>query len=711
MADLVIANLLAVLKGETGDFTAKMAEASAQLKGVEAEGSGAFSKLGSVATTALVGIAGAAVTVGAASIGMASKFDAAMEQIHTQAGASQAEVDSMKNSVLSLAGQVATSPDALAEALFHVESAGYRGAQAMDILKTAAEGAKIGNANLTDVTNALDAAVVSGIPGVQNMSDAMGSLNAIVGAGDMTMQDLSDAMSTGILAVGKTVGLSLNDLGAALATLGDNNIRGSEAATKLRTALLMIEAPSSKAAGALSTIGISQTELADDMRKPNGMITMLEDLQTHLKNSGKDATEQAQVIAEAFGGSKTAGTMMILLDQMDRMKSKFGEIGAGSSKFGEDWAATQDQFKTKVDALKSSAEALGIQLGNVLIPIVTRLAGDLAQGVTWVEAHRQAFVNAWNQIQAIVVPIIQKIQQIIRDFEPVFKDIDSWIDGLVQKWDSGTGSMGETATRFQKIWDDIQGTVKAATTAIIGLFNDLSNIVMQLWDRFGNQLLSHLTTAWNAIVQVLQGFFQVVEGIWEIFAGLFTGNWHKMWQGLIDMFDGAWNVFIGAFKFAINGISTIIGAAGAVISEAWGGIWHGLATMMTALWSNAIEPAIKWVLNKMIDVINTMIDTIGAPLSIAQHIPGLGSVVPNLPHIPHLAEGGITTGPTLALIGDNPGGREAIIPLPAGGGGGLGGVTVIVQGNVLDGNQLGNMVHEALLSKQRRTGNLGFMAA
>jgi hypothetical protein len=31
--------------------------------------------------------------------------------------------------------------------------------------------------------------------------------------------------------------------------------------------------------------------------------------------------------------------------------------------------------------------------------------------------------------------------------------------------------------------------------------------------------------------------------------------------------------------------------------------------------------------------------------------------------IPALKDGGITLGPTLALIGDNPGGREAVIPL------------------------------------------------
>jgi hypothetical protein len=36
--------------------------------------------------------------------------------------------------------------------------------------------------------------------------------------------------------------------------------------------------------------------------------------------------------------------------------------------------------------------------------------------------------------------------------------------------------------------------------------------------------------------------------------------------------------------------------------------------------------------------------------------------------IPALAEGGITTGPTMALIGDNPGGREAVIPLDKFGG-------------------------------------------
>lgn len=53
--------------------------------------------------------------------------------------------------------------------------------------------------------------------------------------------------------------------------------------------------------------------------------------------------------------------------------------------------------------------------------------------------------------------------------------------------------------------------------------------------------------------------------------------------------------------------------------------------------------------------------------------------------IPALAEGGITTGPTLAMIGDNPSGREAVIPLEKMGQfmGGMGGNNVRVTGNLI----------------------------
>lgn len=87
--------------------------------------------------------------------------------------------------------------------------------------------------------------------------------------------------------------------------------------------------------------------------------------------------------------------------------------------------------------------------------------------------------------------------------------------------------------------------------------------------------------------------------------------------------------------------------------------------------------------------------------------PGPGSIPGIKFKIPEMASGGMVTKPTVALIGEA--GPEAVVPLSRMGGMG-GGVTIVVQGNVLDGRQLADMVQSALLRKQR-SGPLGFTAS
>ena len=54
-------------------------------------------------------------------------------------------------------------------------------------------------------------------------------------------------------------------------------------------------------------------------------------------------------------------------------------------------------------------------------------------------------------------------------------------------------------------------------------------------------------------------------------------------------------------------------------------------------------------------VVNTLLKAFGVPVGVGtSFVGGLG--------IPALANGGVTTGPTLAMIGDNPSGKEAVIP-------------------------------------------------
>ena len=69
-------------------------------------------------------------------------------------------------------------------------------------------------------------------------------------------------------------------------------------------------------------------------------------------------------------------------------------------------------------------------------------------------------------------------------------------------------------------------------------------------------------------------------------------------------------------------------------------------------------------------------------------------------HVRQMAAGGIVMSPTMAMIGE--GGPEAVVPLPKGGLNGMGGLTVYIQGDVLNGEDFYEKVNEARLEFKRR---------
>ncbi|NUR03061.1 MAG: phage tail tape measure protein [Streptomyces sp.] len=326
---------------------------------------------------------------GVEAVKSASKFDSEMSLLQTQAGVSGDKIDGLKQGVLNLAGKVGQDPDSLAEALYHVESnfesMGISSSKALKLTETAAKGATIGHANLVDVTNALTAAVAAQIPGVQNLDQAMGVLNATVGVGDMKMQDLASAFGSGMLATVKGFGLSISDVGAALAVFGDNNIRGALAGNQLRMSVMALAKPVSSGASALKSIGLQTDTLAKDMQR-GGLKLALEDLVAHMTAAGITSQQQGQIITDAFGRKAGSG-LNILVGQMDRLESKYPALEAGANNFSKSWDETRKTFAFQMKQLQTGFEALGITIGEKLIPPVQATVSLLAR-------HRTATTDA-----------------------------------------------------------------------------------------------------------------------------------------------------------------------------------------------------------------------------------------------------------------------------------------------------------------------------
>jgi hypothetical protein len=129
--------------------------------------------------------------------------------------------------------------------------------------------------------------------------------------------------------------------------------------------------------------------------------------------------------------------------------------------------------------------------------------------------------------------------------------------------------------------------------------------------------------------------------------------------------------------------------------------------------------AIKWWVNNvtipavmtMLTVFKTVFNgiarawngTVGKlSFSIPDWVPGIGGKGFDMPDIPMLANGGIVTGPTLALIGEG-NGPEAVIPLSRMGEFGMGGGSSVTI-NVNGGDP--NAVVDALRSYMRQNGSV-----
>lgn len=400
----MLRTIAVILTGENTSLTTALRSSGIALDDFTAKATASGVQLDALWTKIGKGAVEAGIVVAAVSVKMASDFEAAMLRIQTQAGATTQEVTQMSAAVLKLGPAVGETPKALAQALYYVESAGIRGADALNVLKLASEGAQVSGANLTDVTKALVFAMSSGVPGITSAHDAISQLNAVVGAGVLTMADLSKAMASGILTTGKEFGVTFQSMGAALDVMTSAGVPAEQATTRLRQGITLMAAPTTQAVKVLSAMGISTgevqtsvnaasealakagvktTQLADDLRKPDGILVAVSDMKAHMDALGISATDQVDVISRAFGGGRMGQAIAQSFTNIDELRAKFDQIGASAGNFDQSWAATEHTFRFQVDAIKASLESWGVSLGSALIP-------KIQDAISFTERHSQA---------------------------------------------------------------------------------------------------------------------------------------------------------------------------------------------------------------------------------------------------------------------------------------------------------------------------------
>ena len=168
--------------------------------------------------------------------------------------------------------------------------------------------------------------------------------------------------------------------------------------------------------------------------------------------------------------------------------------------------------------------------------------------------------------------------------------------------------------------------------------------------------------------------------------------------------SGGITLAIGAIIAAVVFLVTHWKESWQAIKDVAGAVWDfmkGIGSGIADLFRGVVDE-VKNLMNEAIGAVNIIIKALNSILSFKlPSFLGGAKIGVTIPTIPKLAEGGIVSSPTLAMIGEA--GPEAVVPLSRGGMGGMN-ITINVAGSVVQEQDLAISVRDQIAILMRRRG-------
>jgi TP901 family phage tail tape measure protein len=349
----MLAPVIAYLGMDITGFKTGAAESKTIMRGLSGEQGTAgvskgFKAMGAVATAG-------ALALGVASVHMAGDFDASMTRMVTSAGETKANLGMVSDGVLKLAVDTGTSTTQLAQGLYMIESAGYHGAAGLNVLRASAQGARAEGADLNEVANAVTSALNAyHLPASQAVA-VTDQLVATVSSGKMRMQDLASSISS-VLPVAAAARISLSQVGGAIATMTMQGMSADQATQDLAFTIRSLQAPSGVARQAMASLGLSGTDLAQNLgtRGLTGTLQMVSDAILH--HMGPDGLVLLSTFNESKAASQSLNTMLAAMPKSVRDLATQFQSGS----------ITASQYSKAIKQLPVDQQVLGQQFETTL---------------------------------------------------------------------------------------------------------------------------------------------------------------------------------------------------------------------------------------------------------------------------------------------------------------------------------------------------------
>lgn len=406
------------LGAKTKEFNTKLSQASYKITQLGKR----ISKLGSTITRSFSLPFAAA---GAASVKMSLDFQKSMTKIQTLVGKTSSEIESMKSDILEMSGDVAKSPVELANGLYFLESAGLRGANAMETLEQVAKGSATGLGDMEALSVVAAAAQNAYGKEVITASEALDKFGVMVRMGMFDAKELSDVLGRQ-LGLASNLGISFDEVGALISTYTQTT-GDATAATNGLSAIMMTFAklesePTEKQAEALAKIGMSADQVKQ-MLGEQGLMATLQHLQTQF---GNNDVAMASFFSRSQGLKAALG---VLGSQTEAYTANLDAMEESTNFVNDAFATTAETDAFKMEQALNKLKVAAVQFGDTLLPVVNKITEKIVALTDWwtgldkTTQENIATIGTW---VAVFGPVLMIMGKLIVSFGSAIKLYKNW---------------------------------------------------------------------------------------------------------------------------------------------------------------------------------------------------------------------------------------------------------------------------------------------
>lgn len=637
----------------------------------------------------MIPVTGAISAIGAMAVKTTADFDSSMSNVSAISGATGKDLQALRNKAREMGAQTKFSASESADAMSYMAMAGWKTKDMLNGVSGVMNLASASGEDLAKTSDILtDGLTAFGLSAKE--SGRMADVMAAASSNANTNVSLLGESYKYCASTAGAMGYSLEDVTESLGLMANAGVKGSQAGTSLKTAMINLAKPTNAMQQAMDKYGISITNSDGSMKSWNQVV---DNLRSSL--GGLSESEKTSAVATIFGKEATAG-MLSVINAAPKDVEKLNTAINNSTGCAKNMADTMNNnLKGQLTILKSQLEELAISFGEMLMPMIRGVVSAI-----------QGFVDKLNSMSNTQRTVILVIMAVVASIAPLLIAIGNLLGAIGQimmfapQISSVIGTIGgglkglwavlsanpiliaigvitalvavlihaynhcetfrntvnnaftavkdvvtnvvqaivtfftETIpTAFTTLKDAVTPILESIKSAFTVAFETIRNVVNTAVEAIKTILMVGFAIIMNILVPIINGYLTLFTTVFKGIRLIVTTVWNSIksitttvWNGITSFLRPVVNGIKSIITTVFNGIRSVVSTVTTTIKSIITTVWNGIKSITTSVW-NAIKSAVSVPINAVKGIVSSAVTGIKSVVSSAWN--GIKSVTKN----------------------------------------------------------------------------------